>query len=147
MSIPLNIQGRQSVPEEPIVTVLTDEQVWDLIQGTRFARLGTVGEDGFVHITPLNVVTDGVKIFFRTASGSKLTQLLLEEKVTLQFDRVEGKSAYSVNVFAQARLLTDTRELEYVSKLNLEPWLNTQKLELVELTPVSMTGRRFRLGA
>lgn len=147
MSIPMNIKGQQSAPEEPVVTVLTDEQVWDLIQGTRFARLGTVGEDGFVHITPLNIVTDGVKIFFRTAAGSKLTQLLLEEKVTLQFDRVEGKSAHSVNVFAQARLLTDTREIEYVGKLNLEPWLDTQKLELVELTPVSMTGRRFRLGS
>ena len=64
----------------------------------------------------------------------------------MQFDRAEGNHAYSVNVFATARLLTETREIDYVGKLNLEPWLDTEKLEFVELTPQKMTGRRFRLG-
>lgn len=146
MSIPMNIQGKKTAEQEPVVTVLTEEQIWELIEGTRFARLGTVGEDGYVHITPLNIVTDGVRIFFRTASGSKLTQLLMNEKVTVQFDRAEGNHAYSVNVFATARLLTETRDIDYVGKLNLEPWLDTEKLEFVELTPQKMTGRRFRLG-
>lgn len=142
----MNIQGQNQTEKEPPITVLDDEQTWELIKGTRFARLGTIGEDGFAHITPLNIVTDGVKIFFRTAAGSKLTQLTLEEKVTVQFDRAEGHHAHSVNVFATARLLTDTQDINYVQKLNLEPWLDTEKLEFVELTPVKLTGRRFRLG-
>lgn len=147
MSIPMNIQDQnQPAEKEPAITVLDDEQVWELIKGTRFARLGTLGEDGFVHITPLNIVTDGEKIFFRTAAGSKLTQLILEEKVTVQFDRAEGHHAHSVNVFATARLLTGSQEIDEVKKLNLAPWLDTEKLEFVELTPQKVTGRRFRLG-
>ncbi len=146
MSMPMNIQGQHKSEPEPTVTVLTDEQVWELIEGTRFARLGTVDEDGYVHITPLNIVTDGVRIFFRTAAGSKVTQLLLNDRVTVQFDRVEGLHAYSVNIFGTARLLTETRELDYMNTLNLEPWLDTVKLEGVEITPVRVTGRRFLLG-
>ncbi|WP_421083339.1 pyridoxamine 5'-phosphate oxidase family protein [Rothia nasimurium] len=146
MSIPMNIQGQKQQEAEQTVTVLTDEQIWELIENTRFARLGTVDEDGYVHITPLNIVTDGVRIFFRTAKGSKLTQLILNDKVTLQFDRAEGHQAHSVNVFATARVLTDTRDIDYVTKLNLAPWLDTEKLEFVELTPHQLTGRRFRLG-
>ena len=147
MSIPMNIQDQnQPAEREPAITVLDDEQVWELIESTRFARLGTLGEDGFVHITPLNIVTNREKIYFRTTAGSKLTQLILEEKVTVQFDRAEGHYAHSVNVFATARLLTDSHEIDEVKKLNLAPWLDTEKLEFVELTPQKVTGRGFRLG-
>ena len=143
----MNIHGRTAPAQEPVLTVLTEQEVQDLLDQTRFARLGTVDPQGYVHITPVNIVADGGKIYFRTAAGSKLTQLLLEEKVTLQADRVEGGQAYSFNVFARARLLTDSQELEYVSSLPLDPWLGTEKLEWVELSPQKLEGRRFRLGS
>lgn len=147
MTMPMNIQGHGATPaDEPVSVELSEAQIWELLKDVRFARLGTLGEDGFAHITPINIVSDGQRIFFRTAQGSKLLQLTLDSRVTLQTDRVEGDRAHSINVFCEARQLVDTDEISYVESLNLAPWLDTVKLEVVELTPVAMTGRRFRLG-
>lgn len=142
----LNIQGRNqhTQPANP-VTILTDEECWQLAEKTNFARLGTV-ENGEVFITPLNIVASEGKIFFRTATGSKLTQLILEEKVTIEFDKAEGGQAYSVNIFGTARLLTDSEEIAKAQQLPLSPWVRTEKIEFVEITPRAMSGRRFILG-
>ncbi|MDO4916386.1 MAG: pyridoxamine 5'-phosphate oxidase family protein [Rothia sp. (in: high G+C Gram-positive bacteria)] len=128
-----------------MITILSQEECWNLAQKTTFARLGTLA-DGEVFITPLNIVTHENKLYFRTAAGSKLTQLILNEKVTIEFDKAEGGSAYSVNIFGSARLLTDSDEIQRASLLGLNPWVNTEKIEFVEVTPRKMTGRRFKLG-
>ncbi len=128
------------------VTILSEEECWELAEQTNFARLGTF-LDGEIYITPINIITDSGKIYFRTASGSKLTRLMIEEKVTVEFDRVEGGGAYSVNIHGVARLLTDSEEIAHAQSLNLEPWLHTEKIEFVEITPTSSSGRRFRLGS
>lgn len=126
------------------VTILTDEECWALAEKTEFARLGTM-MDGEIFITLVNITVSAGKIYFRTAAGSKLTNLLLDEKVTIQFDQIEGKNAYSVNVHGTARLLTDSKEIEEATSLGLNPWLETEKIEFVEITPTSSTGRRFLL--
>lgn len=143
MNIRAEGSGQESAPSP--ITVLTDQQCWQLAQQTSFARLGTYSQ-GEIFITPLNIVADDSKIFFRTAAGSKLTQLQLEERVTLEFDKAEGGSAYSVNIFGTARLLTDSKDLAYAQSLPLTPWVHTEKIEFVEITPLRMTGRRFNLG-
>ena len=33
-----------------------------------------------------------------------------------------------------------------MEELGLRPWLNTEKIEFVEITPTRITGRAFRLG-
>ena len=137
-------EHRTGVPENP-VTILNEEEIWALVQHQRFARLGTV-EDGIVHITPLNIAVADGRIYFQTAPGSKLTQLILDDKVTVQFDNVSGGEAYSVNIFGKARLLTGTDEIERASHLGINPWLNTVKLEFVEITPHELQGRKFVLG-
>lgn len=144
----MNIQSTHqnpSAPQQAPVTELTEPECWELAEKTSFARLGTV-DNGEVFITPLNIVTSEGKIFFRTAHGSKLTNLILNEKVTIEFDKAEGGSAYSVNIFGTARLLTDSSELERAAQLPLTPWIRTEKIEFVEITPSAMTGRRFILG-
>ncbi|MDO4898355.1 MAG: pyridoxamine 5'-phosphate oxidase family protein [Rothia sp. (in: high G+C Gram-positive bacteria)] len=146
MSMPMNIQGQSLPDEEPVVTVLTDLQIWELLAETRFARLGTIGEDGYAHIFPINVVSDGRRVFFRTAAGAKLLQLTLNSKVTLQVDRIEGGRAISINAFCAARQVAESNTIRYIESLKLSPWLDTQKLEFVELVPEKLTGRRFRLG-
>lgn len=146
----MNIQGRDTKNyngtkgREPILP-LTENEIWELTEHLRFARLGT-NDEGTVHITPLNVVVNNKKFYFRTASGSKLTQLILNEKVTVQFDRVGGGEAYSVNVFGTARLLTGTEEIAEAQKLHITPWVNSTKLEFVEITPERVVGRKFVLG-
>lgn len=126
------------------VTLLTAEECWMLAEQTDFARLGTIMGDK-VSITPINITNHRGKIYFRTAAGSKLTHLLINKKVTLQFDSLHGDEAYSVSIRGQARLLTDLAELEEARSLNLKPWSQTTKIEFVEITPNSLTGRLFQL--
>ncbi|MEX3610416.1 pyridoxamine 5'-phosphate oxidase family protein [Rothia sp. LK2588] len=128
------------------VTVLTEEECWELAEQAPFARLGTVDE-GRVFIAPLNIAVHEGKIYFRTAAGSKLTRLQITEQVTVEFDRVEGGKAFSVNIHGTARLLTDTDEIDRARKLNIRTWLPTEKIEFVEITPTELTGRRFKLGS
>ncbi|MBM7051963.1 MULTISPECIES: pyridoxamine 5'-phosphate oxidase family protein [unclassified Rothia (in: high G+C Gram-positive bacteria)] len=150
MSIPINIQGERAEdfektkrrePAQP----LTESEIWELAEHLRFARIGT-SDEGRIHITPVNVAIADQKIYFRTAPGSKLTQLILNDRVTLQFDRIGGGEAYSVNIFGTARLLTDSEEIARAESLNIVPWINTAKLEFVEITPDQVVGRKFLLG-
>lgn len=132
--------------EEPVATVLNDLQIWDFIREMRFVRLATIGEDGFPYVSPINVVSDGQHIYFRTAAGAKLTQLLLNPQVTVQAERIEMGRATTINAFCQAAMVTDSQEIEHILSLKLAPWLDTEKLEFVRMTPVKLTGRRFRIG-
>lgn len=141
--IPFDYQTPQD--PQPRIQELDEQQCWELLSQARFARLGTLDE-GQIDITPLNIATDGQKIYFRTAKGHKLTQLTLNPTVAVEVDRAEGGTAVSVLVRGQARQLTDPEEIQHVESLALNPWLNTEKLEFVEITPTRVTGRRFRLG-
>lgn len=147
----MNIQGKGKTANEPEqkrqpIEPLSESEIWELARHVRFARLGTV-DDGVVHITPINVVVREQKIYFRTAPGAKLTQLILDESVTVQFDSIGGGEAYSINMFGRARLLTDSDEIAHAETLGIRPWINTVKLEYVEITPEKVVGRKFLLGS
>ena len=141
--IPSDYQTPQE--PQPRIQELNEQQCWELLEQARFARLGTLDE-GQIDITPLNIVAAGQRIYFRTAKGHKLTQLTLNPNVALEVDRAEGGTAVSVLVRGEARQLIEPEEIEYVESLALNPWLNTEKLEIIEITPTRVTGRRFRLG-
>ncbi|MEF3122516.1 pyridoxamine 5'-phosphate oxidase family protein [Kocuria flava] len=149
MSNPMNISGRN--PEKaqragrPPVTELTQEQCWDHLASARFGRIATMDGDE-IEITPINLVADDGRIYFRTAPGTKLLHLLLHDRVAVQVDHAQGGEAWSVIVRGTARLLTDPEETRRVDELPLRPWLDTVKLEYVEVVPTKVTGRLFRLG-
>lgn len=144
----MNISAHQEHPEGPRVEVLTEEQCLELLEQARFARLATVDPEGsgYVDITPVNILAADGKVYFRTAAGKKLTTLQLNPRATVEFDAVAGNIAHSVVVRGLARVVTDSAELEHLAALPLRPWLHTTKLEFVEIDPVLVTGRRFRLG-
>lgn len=141
----MNISGRTPREEQPRVRELSLDESWKLLETVRFGRLGTA-DVGRVDVTPLNVVVGRRHLYFRSAKGSKLTTLQLNPHVAFETDRVEGGIAYSVMVRGTARILTDPRETDYVDSLGLKPWLHTEKLEYVEISPDYITGRAFRLG-
>ncbi|WP_269927767.1 pyridoxamine 5'-phosphate oxidase family protein [Kocuria massiliensis] len=146
MNLPMNIAG-SDVPRdpEPRVRVLSDDECWDFLATTRFARLATV-DHGEADITPLNIAVSGRRIYFRTAAGNKLTRLLLNPAVAVESDRVEGGTAVSVVVRGSAKLLADSDEIVAAESLDISPWLHTEKIEYVEITPAQVSGRKFRLG-
>lgn len=135
----------QDEPKQQPIQELSEQQSWDLLEQARFARLATRDGDD-IDITPLNIVTDGERLYFRSAKGAKVLQLQLNPSVTLEIDRATGSEAHSVVVRGTARMLTETEDIERVESLGLRPWLETEKLEFVEITPTRITGRKFRLG-
>lgn len=145
---PMNIakaHDEQDEPKQPPIQELSEQQSWDLLEQARFARLATRDGDD-IDITPLNIVTDGERLYFRSAKGAKVLQLQLNPSVTLEIDRATGSEAHSVVVRGTARMLTETEDIERVESLGLRPWLETEKLEFVEIIPTRITGRKFRLG-
>ena len=145
-SHPMNIaHEHDDASQVPPITELSEQESWELLKQARFARLATRHGDE-IDITPLNIVTDGEKIFFRSAKGTKVLHLQLNPHVTVEIDRAAGSQAHSVVVRGTAEMITDTDRITYVEELGLRPWLETEKIEFVEITPTRITGRAFRLG-
>ncbi|MCT1367956.1 pyridoxamine 5'-phosphate oxidase family protein [uncultured Kocuria sp.] len=146
MNHPMNISENSGAEDAgPRVLPLNDDECWEFLNHARFARLATA-DDHDVDITPLNIAVSDRRIYFKTAAGHKLTSMLLNPSVAVETDRVEGGIAQSVVVRGTAKLLTDSSEIARIEDLGITPWLHTEKLEYVEITPTRITGRRFRLG-
>jgi nitroimidazol reductase NimA-like FMN-containing flavoprotein (pyridoxamine 5'-phosphate oxidase superfamily) len=126
----------------PIHT-LSDEECWDLLRETEFGRMAyhLAGE---VHIVPINYATDGRRLYFKTAEGSKLLGIVMNEDVAFEIDRITEDSATSVCLRGRAQLLEGSEEY-VVEQLPLRPWVPTLKFNVVAIEPAEMTGRSFHL--
>ena len=126
----------------PIHT-LSDEECWDLLRETEFGRMAyhLAGE---VHIVPINYATDGRRLYFKTAEGSKLLGIVMNEDVAFEIDRITEESATSVCLRGRAHLLEGSEE-HVVENLPLRPWVPTLKFNVVAIDPAEMTGRSFQL--
>lgn len=97
---------------------------------------------------PLNYLVHEGEIYFRTAEGSKLFSLTLNNDVLFEADNVDGDSqeAWSVVVKGTARTLSSNAEIEAADQLPLKPWLPTLKYNYVVVSPNEISGRKFHLG-
>ncbi len=128
-----------------VVTHLTDEDCWNRLGLQQLGRLVThVGE--VFDIFPVNYVVDGRSIVFRTAEGSKLTELSINDAVLFEADRYTEQDAWSVVVRGHARRLDTASEVAAADALPLKPWIPTLKYNYVRIEPTSLSGREFRRG-
>ena len=125
------------------VTVLTQEECWDLLRSHELGRLGFHLLDQ-VHIVPINYTVDEDTLLFRTAEGNKLVGVVMHGDVVLEIDEYDDDSAWSVVVRGTARLL-DEHSAHRADNLPLRPWVDSPKYNVVEITPSEVTGRSFRL--
>lgn len=127
------------------ITRLTLQECWELLRTHEFGRLAyhLAGE---VHIVPINYATDGERIYFRTAEGSKLLGIVMNADVAFEIDQVADDVGSSVVVRGSATLLESDEERE-VESLPLRPWVPTLKYNVVAITPNDgeVTGRAFDL--
>ncbi|MDO5032069.1 pyridoxamine 5'-phosphate oxidase family protein [Corynebacterium sp.] len=130
--------------ENPI-EVLKDDEALELMGTQQLGRLVVrMHED--MDLYPVNFVVSEGKIFFRTAEGSKLVNVLLNDKVLFEADDHTNEKAWSVIVKGHARILETNDDIHKADDLPLKPWLPTLKYNYVEITPDSISGRRFQLG-
>jgi nitroimidazol reductase NimA-like FMN-containing flavoprotein (pyridoxamine 5'-phosphate oxidase superfamily) len=126
-----------------VVTELPELDCWELLRQEEFGRLAfhLVNE---VHIVPINYVVHRGRLVFRTAEGSKLLGITMNQDVAFEIDHYDKQRAVSVVVRGTARELQG-EEADQAEHLPLRPWVPTAKFSIVEIKPVEVTGRLFRL--
>lgn len=130
--------------ENPI-EILKEDEALELMGNQQLGRLVVRIKDDF-DIYPLNYVVNEGKIYFRTAEGSKLFTVSINDRVLFEADDHTEDKAWSVIVKGRARILERTDEIQQADELPLKPWLPTLKYNYVEITPEEISGRRFQLG-
>lgn len=127
--------------EDPVIR-LSGEECWQRLRGAELGRLVTrVGD--VIDIFPINFVTDGTSIVFRTAEGSKLVELTVNDEVLFEVDDHTDADAWSVVVRGSAHTLDTLDESEAADRLGLKPWVPTLKYIYVRIRPMSVSGRAF----
>ncbi|ORC16397.1 MULTISPECIES: pyridoxamine 5'-phosphate oxidase family protein [Rothia] len=130
--------------ENPIKN-LTEERCWELLEAHEFGRLA-LAVGGEVDIYPVNYVAHGQKIYFRTAEGQKLSEVVISRKAAFEIDEIVDGTARSVVVHGNAQWLTSEADLTAVEALGLRTYAPTYKTNWVEVEPTSVSGREFEIG-
>ncbi|NOP97229.1 pyridoxamine 5'-phosphate oxidase family protein [Mycolicibacterium fortuitum] len=133
-----------STRSEP-VEILSERESWDLLGGVSLGRLVTAVDDE-AHIFPVNFVVQNRSILFRTAAGTKLISAAINNQVVFEADDHDSAEGWSVIVRGVARTLRSDEELDEAEQAQLLPWTATSKTHYVRVSPVRVTGRRFRFG-
>lgn len=127
------------------VVALDAQECWRHLGAQQLGRLVTrVGD--VIDIFPVNYVVDDESILFRTAQGSKLTELTINDEVLFEVDDHTDADAWSVIVRGTARSLDTSAEVERADALPLTPWVPTIKYTYVRITPRAVSGRAFARG-
>ena len=125
------------------VAILTPEQCWERLGAQQLGRIVThVGD--IIDIFPVNYVVDEGEILFRTAEGSKLFELTVNDEVLFQVDDHTESDAWSVVIRGTARRLETDDEVQHADSLPLVPWIPTLKHNYVRIAPHQLSGRAFR---
>ena len=127
------------------VSNLSDTQCWDLLQSNAFARLAlSVGNQP--EIFPINYVVQGSTLVFRTAQGTKLAALTINESVALEIDGHDDTGGWSVIVKGDAHTAEWGDDYNEADLSGLRPWVATRKPVFVRVKPTLITGRAFVFG-
>ncbi|TQK20389.1 pyridoxamine 5'-phosphate oxidase-like protein [Microbacterium sp. SLBN-154] len=127
------------------VTALDDDQCWERLRDHRLGRLVTrVGD--VLDIFPVNYVVDDETILFRTAEGSKLFELTVNDEVLFEVDDYSDEEAWSVVIRGRAQRLDTSAEVERADGLGLSPWIPTLKYVYVRIVAHAVSGRAFPRG-
>ena len=127
------------------VTVLNDTEAFEHLATQSLGRVVVRRKDD-MDIFPINYVVDGGYVYFRTAEGTKLFSLVLNEDVLFEADEYTEESAWSVIIKGTAEVLKDNAAIQHADTLPLKPWVPTAKYIWVRITPTSISGRAFELG-
>jgi len=131
--------------EQGPVTVLSYDEAWDLLSSVALGRLVTsVSEQ--LEVFPVNFVTQKGTVLFRTAEGTKLFSTVMNDQVLFEADDHTVAEGWSVIVRGTARVLTTSEEVHDADRAQLMPWVATEKLRYVRITPAEVSGRRFKFG-
>jgi len=130
--------------ENPIKT-LNEDRCWELLNQHQVGRLA-LAAGGEIDIYPVNFVVHERKIYFRTAAGQKLSEVVISRKAAFEIDEIVDGVARSVVVRGNAHWLTSEADMSAVESLRLKAFAPTYKTNWVEMEPTGVSGREFEIG-
>lgn len=127
------------------ITVLDDREAWNLLGSVALGRLVT-SFGGQLEIFPVNFVVQNGAVLFRTAEGTKLFTTVMNDKVLFEADDHTTAEGWSVIIRGTAKMLSSAEEIHDADQTGLMPWVPTEKLRYVRVTPSEISARRFQFG-
>lgn len=128
---------------EDLVDELTGDECWRHLRQGHFGRLA-LGHGPSVEIFPVNYTADGQAVYLRTSVGTKTALVWVSPWVAFEIDGVDEGWTWSVVVKGPSRRLVSPAELEIIADMTVTPASPGVKDQIVRITAVSVTGRRFR---
>ena len=128
------------------VTVLDEREAWNLLSSVALGRLVTYF-GAQLEIFPVNFVVQKGTVLFRTAEGTKLFTTVMNDKVLFEADDHTVAEGWSVIVRGTAHLLSSAEDIREAEQSGLMPWVPTEKLRFVRITPTEISARRFQFGS
>lgn len=126
------------------MTVLSDDGALALLKTQHYGRLMVLNDAGTIDLFIVNyVVDDAGMLYFRTAAGAKLGDIVLHPSVTFQADEIGEDRGWSVIITGKAEQVNNISEQHYAESLPLTTFLNTPKYNWVRITPAEVSGRAF----
>ena len=130
------------INEENPITEVPEDSCWGYLDTAEVGRLATSVNDQ-PEVFPVNYVVDGQSIVFRTAAGSKLEDIVPNNRVAFEADGWTEEAGWSVVLRGKAEIITDDAELALCDKMPLLPWVPTVKRNYVRVEADQITGRTF----
>jgi nitroimidazol reductase NimA-like FMN-containing flavoprotein (pyridoxamine 5'-phosphate oxidase superfamily) len=128
-------------PRGPVVE-LSEAGCWELLCTHSFGRLGLSAADQ-PDIFPVDDHADGSVIVFRTASGTKMRELVSNSSVVFEVDERTEQGSWSVVVRGTADVLEHPDDIAAADRLQLPEWIPVATYVYVRITPTTVRGRRF----
>lgn len=132
--------------DTPAVELMSADECWALL-GT--ARVGRVAVDiaGQPDIFPVNHGVHDRAILFRTQAGTKLAATLLGRHVAFEIDDVDPdtRTVWSVVVRGLAREVLHPAAMLIAAQVTPPAWTLGAKPHFVQIDPMVVSGRRFRI--
>jgi len=122
---------------------LDPQTCWTLLERSAVGRLAVIAADGGPDVFPMNFLVNDVCVFVRSAPGTKLDAIAEHPLVAFEIDGTDAHHRWSVVVRGTARRLETDEDVRASGLLQLLTWTPTRKHEFIELTPRTITGRRF----
>jgi len=127
------------------ISELDVEDCWQVLNANELGRIAASAGDS-IDIFPVNYAVDDHAILFRTAPGTKLLELAINDRVAFEIDGHDETTAWSVVVKGHAERVERQSEMDAAEKLGLTPWIPTLKYRWVRIHATEVSGRRFARG-
>jgi nitroimidazol reductase NimA-like FMN-containing flavoprotein (pyridoxamine 5'-phosphate oxidase superfamily) len=136
--------GGMATDERSGMEILDDSQCWKYLESQELGRLA-VSVGAHPDIFPINYVVHRRRLLFKTAEGSKLASLAVNEAVAFEIDGYEAdtNTVWSVVIQGHSRIVENDDESVLLEELPLVPWNLSEKSNFVEISASFLAGRRF----